>query len=145
AVRAESGTHGRRRRRLAGLQLDLDERGEFLPGRHASPFRSDVPRLRLPRLRATHRLERRPARWSHFSPALRTGTSVRLFQILETWLNDSSTGVSRPKIETRTLSFWASALISLTVAGSVANGPSITVTDSPTSKSTVAAVFAVSL
>src|SRR3954470_18084154 len=57
-------------------------------------------------------------------------------QILDTWLNDSSTGVSRPKIDTRTFSFWPSALTSLIVAGSVANGPSMTVTDSPTSKST---------
>src|SRR5881227_3441691 len=53
-------------------------------------------------------------------------------QILATWLNDSSTGVSRPKIETSTLSFWCTASISLMVAGSVANGPSMTVTDSPT-------------
>jgi hypothetical protein len=30
--------------------------------------------------------------------------------------------VSRPKIETRTLSFWPSTLTSLIVAGSVANG-----------------------
>ena len=52
-----------------------------------------------------------------------------------TWLNESSTGVSRPKIDTSTLSFWASAWISLIEAGSVANGPSMTVTDSPTSKS----------
>src|SRR5918994_990336 len=59
-------------------------------------------------------------------------------QILATWLNDSSTGVSRPKMETSTCSFCCSALISLIVAGSVANGPSITVTDSPTSKSTTA-------
>ncbi len=55
------------------------------------------------------------------------------YQILATWVKDSSTGVSRPKIDTSTLSFWVSGLISLTVAGSVANGPSITVTDSPTS------------
>ena len=55
---------------------------------------------------------------------------------METWLKDSSTGVSRPKIETSTLTFCASGLISLIVAGSVANGPSMTVTDSPTSKST---------
>src|SRR3712207_9511011 len=53
-----------------------------------------------------------------------------------TWLNDSSTGVSRPKMDTSTCSFCCSALISLIVAGSVANGPSMTVTDSPTSKST---------
>src|SRR5262245_28163292 len=39
-------------------------------------------------------------------------------------------------MDTSTLSFWASTLTSLMVAGSVANGPSITVTDSPTSKST---------
>src|SRR3712207_506852 len=58
------------------------------------------------------------------------------FYNLATWLNDSSTGVSRPKIETSTCSFCCSALISLMVAGSVAKGPSMTVTDSPTSKST---------
>src|SRR4051812_50038425 len=57
-------------------------------------------------------------------------------QIFATWLNDSSTGVSRPKIETSTLSFWASGLISEIVAGRVSKGPSMTVTDSPTSKST---------
>src|SRR6516165_2470858 len=61
-------------------------------------------------------------------------------QILETWSKESSTGVSRPNIDTSTLSFWVSGLISLTVAGSVANGPSITVTDSPTSYSTASRV-----
>src|SRR5204863_3811990 len=49
-------------------------------------------------------------------------------------------GVSRPKIDTSTLSFWVSGLISFTVAGSVANGPSITVTDSPTENSTAVRV-----
>src|SRR5690606_5992963 len=63
-------------------------------------------------------------------------------QIFETWLNDSSTGVSRPKIETSTLSFCDSGLISLTEAGSVANGPSMTVTDSPISNSTAGPVGA---
>src|SRR5579875_271968 len=58
-------------------------------------------------------------------------------QIFETWSNESSTGVSRPKIDTSTLSFWVTGLTSFTVAGSVANGPSITVTDSPTSYSGV--------
>src|SRR5919201_1023341 len=38
AVRTERGTDRRCGRRLAGLQLDLDDRGEFLPGRHASPL-----------------------------------------------------------------------------------------------------------
>src|SRR3954454_495202 len=70
------------------------------------------------------------------------GTGV-LFQILATWVNESSTGVSRPKIETSTCSFCCSALISLIVAGRVANGPSMTVTDSPTSKSTTAVVVPV--
>src|SRR4051794_41954177 len=60
-------------------------------------------------------------------------------QILATWVNDSSTGVSRPKMETSTWSFCCSGLISLMVAGSVANGPSMTVTDSPTSNSTTGA------
>src|SRR5690606_40594655 len=55
-------------------------------------------------------------------------------QILATWLNPSSTGVSRPKMDTRTLSFWASTLISEIEAGSVSNGPSVTVTDSPRSE-----------
>ena len=39
-------------------------------------------------------------------------------------------------MDTSTLSFCCSALTSLIDAGSVANGPSMTVTDSPTSKST---------
>ena len=31
---------------------------------------------------------------------------------MATWLKESSTGVSRPKMETSTLSFWVSGLIS---------------------------------
>src|SRR4029079_12958784 len=65
-----------------------------------------------------------------------------LSQILATWLKDSSTGVSRPKMETSTLSFWFSALISEIVAGKVSNGPSVTVTDSPMVKSTLIAAAA---
>src|SRR5699024_1094630 len=57
-------------------------------------------------------------------------------QILATWWKDNSTGVSRPKIDTRTFSFWVSALISLTVAGRVADGPSMTVTALPFSSDT---------
>src|SRR5918997_1622172 len=68
------------------------------------------------------------------------GRAVRR-QILATWLNANSTGVSRPKMETSTLSFWFSTLISEIVAGSVSNGPSVTVTDSPTSKSTSTGAF----
>src|SRR5690606_39640378 len=57
-------------------------------------------------------------------------------QILATCENDSSTGVSRPKIDTSTLSFCCSGLISEIVAGRVSKGPSVTVTDSPTEDST---------
>src|SRR3954447_15002997 len=59
----------------------------------------------------------------------------RTFQILATWLKLSSTGVSRPEMETSTFNFCWSALISLIDAGSEANAPSVTVTESPTSKS----------
>ena len=48
---------------------------------------------------------------------------------MATWLKFSSTGVSRPKIETSTFNFCWSALISLIEAGSDANAPSVTVTD----------------
>src|SRR5919107_5046916 len=51
------------------------------------------------------------------------------------WLKLSSTGVSRPKISTRALTLCDSALISVIVACSVANGPSTTMTESETSKS----------
>src|ERR1044072_6021550 len=54
-------------------------------------------------------------------------------QILATWLNDSSTGVSRPKIETSTLSFWVSGLISEIVAGRGIDGPFLKGPASPTS------------
>src|SRR5699024_5541493 len=77
--------------------------------------------------------------WSLMRPAtffLGGITGPYVIQIFATWLNDSTTGVSRPKIDTKTLSFWVSGLISEIVAGRVSNGPSITVTDSPTSKST---------
>src|SRR5262245_46704782 len=57
------------------------------------------------------------------------------------WLNDSSTGVSRPKISTRALTRWDSALISVIVAWSVANGPSTTMTESETSKSATSTGF----
>src|SRR5690606_15827659 len=59
----------------------------------------------------------------------------RAAQILATWSKPSSTGVSRPKIDTSTWSFWASAWTSEIVAGMVSKGPSMTATDSPTWKS----------
>src|SRR4051794_32113655 len=76
-------------------------------------------------------------------PARSVGWRAPRSYNLATWVNESSTGVSRPKIETSTCSFCCSALISLIVAGRVANGPSMTVTDSPTSKSTTAVVVPV--
>src|SRR4051794_8522425 len=57
------------------------------------------------------------------------------------WLKLSSTGVSRPKISTRALTLWDSALISVIVAWSVANGPSTTMTESETSKSATSIGF----
>jgi hypothetical protein len=56
-----------------------------------------------------------------------------LTYIFVTWSKDSSTGVSRPDMDTSTLSLRISGLISLTVAGSVANRPSMTMTGSPIS------------
>src|SRR5690606_29662949 len=82
---------------------------------------------------------RRPSSWGAWFGSFVETLVVLLLtqrQILATWANDSSTGVSRPKMDTRTLSFWPSTLISEIVAGSVSNGPSVTVTDSPTWKST---------
>src|SRR5665647_2280390 len=91
-----------------GVDLELDQGGDLLLGRH-------VGSLPLTAYGCG----------SQAAPAM---TSA---QILATWLNDSSTGVSRPKIETSTFSFCPSALISEIVAGSVSNGPSVTVTDGP--------------
>src|SRR5215218_7855774 len=61
------------------------------------------------------------------------------------WLKLSSTGVSRPKISTSALTRWASALISVIVACSVANGPSTTITESETSKSATSTGFLVAV
>src|SRR5215208_6215086 len=52
-------------------------------------------------------------------------------QIFLTWSNPTSTGVSRPKIETRTLSLAASSLISEISPEKSDSGPDTTFTDSP--------------
>ena len=57
-------------------------------------------------------------------------SAVRDSLVLWIWLA-CSTGVSRPKISTSPVIFSASTLISEMVACRVANGPSITVTESP--------------
>src|SRR3954452_17067659 len=111
AVLAERGADRRRRRGCTGVDLQLDDRCELLLGGHESFC------------------------FLGFRACWRLRDSVRERQIFCTWLNDSSTGVSRPKIETSTFSFCESAWISLIDAGRVTNGPSMTVTDSPISKS----------
>src|SRR6478609_5563507 len=123
AVLTEGRTDGRGGRGLTGLDLQLDEAGDLLLGGHGC----------LPSSLWADAVGDDPV-------AGRCGMPHRtwwdLAQILATWAKDSSTGVSRPKIETSTLSFWVSLLISEIVAGRVSKGPSMTVTDSPTSKST---------
>lgn len=80
---------------------------------------------------------RNPARMSGVWKSMRQCTPASpctgdSYSIFSTWLKPSSTGVSRPKMLTSTLSFCVSGLTSDTTAGIVAKGPSITVTDSPT-------------
>ena len=48
-----------------------------------------------------------------------------------TWSNPTSTGVSRPKIETSTLSRWASSLTSEISPEKSDSGPEMTLIDSP--------------
>src|SRR3954464_3397291 len=69
------------------------------------------------------------------------GSTAVLAQTFWILLKLSSTGVSRPKISTRALTLCDSALISVIVACSVANGPSTTMTESDTSKSATSTFF----
>src|SRR3954453_10642639 len=71
------------------------------------------------------------------------GSTAVLAQTFWIWLKLSSTGVSRPKISTRALTLCDSALISVIVAWSVANGPSTTMTESDTAKSATSTFFRV--
>ena len=64
----------------------------------------------------------------HCRPGERTDGNRQTFWI---WLKLSSTGVSRPKISTSALTRCDSALISVIVAWSVANGPSTTLSHVP--------------
>src|SRR5690606_6100392 len=79
--------------------------------------------------------EKRPGDRSH-----RGVSKCRCQLIFVTWSNDSSTGVSRSKRETRTVSLPLSGLISLIDPGSPANEPSLIVIVSPISKSTSAGI-----
>ena len=96
---AQCRTHGRRGVGLPSLDLQFDQAGDLLLGRHCSSF--VVAGLVLLDL-AEAEFHRRLAAED---------------------LNQAVT-------------FWASRLISLIVACNVANSPSITVTESPTPKST---------
>src|SRR3954454_15742783 len=120
AVRTESGTDGRCGGGRTGLQLHLDQGSDLLLGRHFFFFLfSWSGRGRAP-------------------SATGVAGGAGFAQTFWIWVKLSSTGVSRPKISTRALTLWLSALISVIVAWSVANGPSTTMTESDTSKSATA-------
>src|ERR1700686_3760346 len=106
AVRAQRGAHRRRRSRLAGLQLELEDRSDLFLA-HLSVFSSFFL------------CDRECAQWT-----------------FSTWSRSSSTGVSRPNMLTSTLSLPFSGLISSTLPWKQVNGPSTTRTDSPTWNST---------
>src|SRR6266508_1021869 len=117
AVRTERGTDRRGRRRGTGLELHLDQGSDLLLGRHvlSGPC------------------------WILGSAGF--GQTLVFGQTFWIWLKLSSTGVSRPKISTSALIRWASGLISVIVACRVANGPSTTMTESPTPKSATSTFF----
>src|SRR5690606_22414819 len=124
AVRAQRRTDRRGGRRLTGLDLDLDEGGDLLLGHGSLPARGTGHSAAPPRAATT-----RPTR-----PAAGTGGTGSA-QSLATWENSSSTGVSRPKMFTRTFIFMWSSLISTISPEKSANGPSFTRTDSCSSYS----------
>src|SRR3954467_3637070 len=124
AVLAERRPDRRRRVRLAGGKLQLDESGDLL--RHPSLLRwSERPESALlpyaPRLRAP-------------PVAGKAGSSCS--QVFSTCMKSSSTGVARPKMDTSTLTRPLSGFTSSTVPLKFENGPSTTLTLSPSSNST---------
>src|SRR4051794_20506771 len=98
AVGAERRADGRRRGRLAGRQLQRQDDSDLLGHWWMVPFLAREPG------------ERRTGGAHSFS----------------TWRKSSSTGVSRPKMLTSTLSLLRSGLTSSTVPMNSANGPSVT-------------------
>src|SRR5439155_12019518 len=116
------GAHRRRRGRLPRPDLQGDRRYYLLLlRRHVAS--------RLPAIR-TAGSDRPPARLVSAVP-----------QTFATWSKDSSTGVSRSKMLTNTLSFAWSALISLIVPLKSANGPLMMRTTSPSSKPSLTCGF----
>src|SRR5918994_150638 len=132
AVGAERRADRRRGRGLAGGDLDLDDGQDLLLG-HGNPLEPSVVGVGALAGRQTQ-LTSLP-RNLRFALVERGPCRVDAGQSLATLLNSSSTGVSRPKMLTSTLSLSWSSLISMTSPEKSANGPSLTRTVSPTSYS----------
>src|SRR5215211_3490512 len=121
-VRTECGTDGGSRCRCARVQGNLDERSDLLLlGRH---FLSGS------------------FVWSCRGQSDRD-RAVCCREAQTFWICGKvrSTGVSRPRISTSALSRWLFTLISVIVAWTPANGPSTTMTESPTAKSVTSIFF----
>src|SRR6478735_700440 len=112
---------------FGGIALSLSSRG------HDEGPDGPLPLRRVRSVRSGHPAEDQCHRWGDTDP--------NLDQTFWIWLKLSSTGVSRPKISTSALTRCDSALSSVMVACSVANGPSTTMTESETSKSATATGF----
>src|SRR5215203_6266723 len=124
AVRPEGGTDGRRRGGGRGVQGNLDEGRDLLLGRHSGWILL---------LGCCWRL---PAAWSGSGRSDPVDVRVVVADhTFWTWGKVRSTGVSRPRISTSAFSRWLLTLISVIVAWTPANGPSTTMTESPTTKS----------
>src|SRR5581483_10578253 len=90
---------------LGGIPLSLSFRG------HDEALRTHLCHLRI-------------QLWVQCESGRRSTQNRRRPHTFWIWLNESSTGVSRPKISTSALTRCDSALSSVIVACSVANGPS---------------------
>src|SRR5262249_20513825 len=111
ALRTERGPHRRRRRRLAGRNLELHHRLNFF--RHRS------------RLTAENA--------EHAEIIVLRGLRALGGQIFSTCKKSNSTGVERPKIVTITFNVFFSRFTSSTTPVKLANGPSLMRTCSPLS------------
>src|SRR3954467_12376178 len=123
AVLAERRPDRRRRVRLAGGKLELDESGDLL--RHPSLLRwSQRPERALlphaPRVRA---------------PPVAGNAGSSCSQVFSTCMKSSSTGVARPKMETSTRTRPLSGFTSSTVPLKLGSGPSPTRRLSPSPNS----------
>src|SRR4051794_17298607 len=115
---------------LAIARASLDGRFRGPRARGGAPDQADQGR------RAEGLLQQVEARGRRDAPVWRViracgGRGID-HQIFLTWSNPTSTGVSRPKIETSTFSLLASSLISAISPEKSDSGPETTLTDSPT-------------